>query len=137
MYDALTSRYTFPCPVRGETRVQLSDFRTLARLEGRPIGLVANDPAHLGGAIDAPSADKLARFLQLCDAHGLPVVSLCDTPGFMVGPEAEKTATVRVFNRASNTVEVAGASGLPGRRRSRRWRPSAGRLSAAVTTSSW
>jgi acetyl/propionyl-CoA carboxylase alpha subunit len=72
---------------------------TLARLEGRPIGLVANDPAHLGGAIDAPSADKLARFLQLCDAHGLPVVSLCDTPGFMVGPESEKTATVRHFSR--------------------------------------
>ena len=71
----------------------------LARIEGRPVGLVANDPAHLGGAIDAPSADKLARFLQLCDAHGLPVLSLCDTPGFMVGPDAERTATVRHFSR--------------------------------------
>ncbi|MFM9370473.1 carboxyl transferase domain-containing protein [Streptomyces sp. Da 82-17] len=71
----------------------------LVRIEGRPLGLVANDPAHLGGAVDAPSADKLARFLQLCDAHGLPVVSLCDTPGFMVGPEAERTATVRHFSR--------------------------------------
>ena len=71
----------------------------LARIEGRPIGLVANDPAHLGGAIDAPSADKLARFLQLCDAHGLPVLSLCDTPGFMVGPESERSATVRHFSR--------------------------------------
>jgi acetyl/propionyl-CoA carboxylase alpha subunit len=72
---------------------------TLVRLEGRPVGLVANDPAHLGGAIDAPSADKLARFLHLCDAHGLPVLSLCDTPGFMVGPESEKAATVRHFSR--------------------------------------
>lgn len=71
----------------------------LVRIEGQPMGLVANNPMHLGGAIDADAADKMARFLQLCDAHGLPVVSLCDTPGFMVGPEAEKTATVRHFSR--------------------------------------
>lgn len=71
----------------------------LVRIEGRPMGLVANNPRHLGGAIDAPAADKLARFLQLCDAHGLPVLSLCDTPGFMVGPEHERTATVRHFAR--------------------------------------
>ena len=71
----------------------------LARIEGRPVGVIANDPAVLGGAIDADGADKLARFVQLCDAFGLPVVSLCDTPGFMVGPEAEKTATVRHFSR--------------------------------------
>ncbi|MGO1166754.1 MAG: carboxyl transferase domain-containing protein [Janibacter sp.] len=71
----------------------------LVRIEGRPMGLVANNPQHLGGAIDTPAADKLARFLQLCDAHGLPVVSLCDTPGFMVGPEHERTATVRHFAR--------------------------------------
>ncbi len=72
---------------------------TLVRIEGRAYGLIANNPAHLGGAIDADAADKLARFLQLCDAHGLPIVSLCDTPGFMVGPETEKTATVRHFSR--------------------------------------
>ncbi len=78
----------------------------LVRVEGRPMGLVANDPAHLGGAIDAPAADKLARFLQLCDAHGLPVLSLVDTPGFMVGPDAERTATVRHFSR----LFVAGAN---------------------------
>jgi acetyl-CoA carboxylase carboxyltransferase component len=78
----------------------------LVRLEGRAMGLVANDPRHLGGAIDADAADKLARFLQLCDAHGLPIVSLCDTPGFMVGPEAEATATVRRFSR----LFVAGAN---------------------------
>ena len=71
----------------------------LARIEGRAVGIVANNPTHLGGAIDAPAADKLARFLQLCDAHGLPVVSLCDTPGFMVGPEAERAASVRHVSR--------------------------------------
>ena len=69
----------------------------LARVEGRPLGVIANDPAHLGGAIDADGADKAARFLQLCDAYDLPVLFLCDTPGFMVGPEAERTATVRHF----------------------------------------
>ncbi|MFI5689364.1 carboxyl transferase domain-containing protein [Streptomyces sp. NPDC051636] len=71
----------------------------LVRVEGRPLGLIASNPAHLGGAIDADAADKTARFLQLCDAFGLPVVSLCDTPGFLVGPEAERTATVRHFAR--------------------------------------
>ncbi|CAM02431.1 pyruvate carboxylase [Saccharopolyspora erythraea NRRL 2338] len=71
----------------------------LVRVEGRPLGLIANNPAHLGGAIDSPAADKIARFLQLCDAFGLPVLSLCDTPGFMVGPDAERTATVRHVSR--------------------------------------
>jgi acetyl-CoA carboxylase carboxyltransferase component len=67
----------------------------LARIEGRPLGIVANDPTHLAGAIDADGADKAARFLQLCDAFDLPVVFLCDTPGIMVGPEIEKRALVR------------------------------------------
>lgn len=71
----------------------------LIRVEGRPFGLIANDCHHLGGAIDAPAADKLSAFLQLCNAHGLPIVSLCDTPGFMVGPEAEKEATVTKFSK--------------------------------------
>jgi acetyl-CoA carboxylase carboxyltransferase component len=71
----------------------------LARVDGRPLGVVANDPMHLGGAIDADAADKAARFLQLCDAFELPVLLLCDTPGFMVGPDAERTATVRHFAR--------------------------------------
>ncbi len=71
----------------------------LARVDGRALGVVANDPRHLGGAIDADGADKAARFLQLCDAFELPVLFLCDTPGFMVGPEAERTATVRHFGR--------------------------------------
>jgi acetyl-CoA carboxylase carboxyltransferase component len=67
----------------------------LAKLDGRPLGVVANVPTHLGGAIDADGADKGARFLGLCDAFALPVLFLCDTPGFMVGPAAEATATVR------------------------------------------
>ena len=71
----------------------------LIRIEGKPFGLIANNPAHLGGAIDAVAGDKAARFLQLCEAHDLPIVSLCDTPGFMVGPEAEKQATVRHVSR--------------------------------------
>ncbi len=71
----------------------------LARIGGRPLGVVANDPSHLGGAIDADGADKAARFMTLCDAFGLPLLFLCDTPGFMVGPEAERTATVRHFSR--------------------------------------
>jgi acetyl-CoA carboxylase carboxyltransferase component len=71
----------------------------LARVDGRPFGVVANDPTHLGGAIDADGADKAARFLQLCDAFELPLLFLCDTPGFMVGPAEERTATVRHFAR--------------------------------------
>jgi acetyl-CoA carboxylase carboxyltransferase component len=71
----------------------------LARMDGRPLGVIANDPSHLGGAIDADGADKAARFMQLCDAFALPVLFLCDTPGFMVGPAAERTATVRHFSR--------------------------------------
>ncbi|WP_434447802.1 carboxyl transferase domain-containing protein [Lentzea sp. E54] len=71
----------------------------LVRVEGRPIALIANDPTVLGGAIDADAADKCARFLQLADAFDIPVVSLTDTPGFMVGPDAERTATVRHLTR--------------------------------------
>ena len=78
----------------------------LARVEGRPLGVVANDPGHLGGAIDSDGADKSARFLQLCDAHDIPVLFLCDTPGFMVGPQAEQTGQVRHFGR----LFVVGAS---------------------------
>ncbi|HEY5856633.1 MAG TPA: carboxyl transferase domain-containing protein [Aldersonia sp.] len=67
----------------------------LARIDGRAVGILANNGRHLGGAIGSDEADKAARFLQLCDGFGLPVLTLCDTPGFMVGPEAEQTATVR------------------------------------------
>lgn len=76
------------------------------RVEGRPLGLIANNPAHLAGAIDADGADKAARFMQLCDAFDIPLLLLCDTPGIMVGPEAEKTGLVRHVSR----MFVTGAS---------------------------
>ncbi len=71
----------------------------LARVEGRPVGVLANNPRHLGGAIDSPAADKAARFMQLCDAFDLPLVTLVDTPGMMVGPDVEATALVRHCSR--------------------------------------
>jgi acetyl-CoA carboxylase carboxyltransferase component len=71
----------------------------LLRIEGEAFGLIANNPRHLGGAIDGPGAEKAARFLRLCDAYGVPIVSLCDTPGFMVGPDSERTAAVRRGSR--------------------------------------
>ena len=82
----------------------------LAKVEGRPIGIVANNPTHLAGAIDADGADKAARFLQLCDAFDVPVVFLCDTPGIMVGPDAEETALVR---HASRMFVTAGSLTVP------------------------
>lgn len=69
------------------------------RIEGKPMGLIANNPKHLGGALDAEGSGKAARFMQLCDVYRIPMVSLCDTPGFMVGPEAEKTGLVRHTSR--------------------------------------
>jgi len=77
----------------------------LARIGGHAAGLLASNPRHLGGAIDGDAADKATAFLRLCEAHRLPVVSLVDTPGFMVGPEAERTAVVRRFG----AMFVAGA----------------------------
>jgi acetyl-CoA carboxylase carboxyltransferase component len=71
----------------------------LARIEGRPLGIVANDTRHMAGAITGNGADKAARFMQLCDAFGLPLVSLVDTPGMMVGREAERTGLVRHTSR--------------------------------------
>jgi acetyl-CoA carboxylase carboxyltransferase component len=71
----------------------------LGRIEGRSVGIVANNPIRLAGAITSPAADKAARFMQLCDAFALPLISLIDTPGMMVGPEAEQTALVRHCSR--------------------------------------
>jgi acetyl/propionyl-CoA carboxylase alpha subunit/acetyl-CoA carboxylase carboxyltransferase component len=82
----------------------------LARIEGRAVGVVANDPAHLAGAIDSDAADKAARFMQLCDAHDVPIVFLCDTPGIMVGPDAERTGLVR---HASRLFVTAGGLTVP------------------------
>jgi acetyl/propionyl-CoA carboxylase alpha subunit/acetyl-CoA carboxylase carboxyltransferase component len=93
-----------------------------ARIEGRPVGFIANNPAHLAGAIDREGADKGARFMQLCDAFDIPIVSLCDCPGIMVGPESETTALVRhatrMFNIGANidvplvTIVIRKAYGL-------------------------
>ena len=65
------------------------------RIEGKPVGVVANNPGHLSGAIDSPGADKGSRFIQLCDAFDIPILSLIDCPGIMVGPESEKSALIR------------------------------------------
>jgi acetyl-CoA carboxylase carboxyltransferase component len=82
----------------------------LARIEGRPLGIVANVGSHLGGAIEAVGATKAARFLSLCDAYDLPVVVLADTPGFMVGPESEREGLLRHAGR----LMVTGANlGVP------------------------
>lgn len=78
----------------------------LARIKGRPVGVIANDSRHLAGTIASDSADKAARFIQLCETFGLPVISLIDTPGFMVGPKHEETALVRHSSR----LLVAGAA---------------------------
>ena len=82
----------------------------LARVGGRPVGVIANNPLHNAGAIDSPAADKAARFLRLCDAFGLPVLSLIDTPGIMVGPEAEATGLVR---RSARLFAAAAALRVP------------------------
>ena len=84
----------------------------LARVGGRAVALAASNPRHRGGALDAPACDKLARFMQLADAFGLPLLSFVDSPGFMVGPESEKTAMVRhaarlFVNAAALRVPVA------------------------------
>ena len=81
-------------PKFGQTMVT-----ALIRIEGRPVGVMANNPKVLGGAIDSDGSDKAARFLQICEAYDIPVLSLSDTPGMMVGPEIEKTALVRHCSR--------------------------------------
>jgi acetyl/propionyl-CoA carboxylase alpha subunit len=88
----------------------LGMITALARVEGRPVGVIANDPSHLSGALDVEACDKAARFLQLCDAFNLPVVSLCDTPGFMVGPAVEEQGLVR---HAGRMFVAAGSLTVP------------------------
>jgi len=77
----------------------LAMITAFIRVEGRPMGVIANNPHHLGGAIDSDASDKAARFMQLCEAFDLPILSLSDTPGNMVGPEAEKTGLIRHCSR--------------------------------------
>ena len=81
-----------------------------ARIEGRPIGIIANDNHHLSGAIDADAADKSSRFMQLCDGFDIPILFLCDTPGFMVGPESEEAGMVR---HAGRLFVTAGSLSVP------------------------
>lgn len=83
---------------------------SLARIEGRPLGIIANDPAHLGGAIDAEAADKASDFMTLCNRFGIPILFLCDTPGFMVGPDAEATGLVK---RAARLFKVGASLDVP------------------------
>jgi len=82
----------------------------LARIGGRAVAVAASQPRHLGGALDAPGCDKLARFMQMADAFGLPLITFVDTPGFMVGPESEKTAMVR---RAGRLFVTAASLRIP------------------------
>ena len=84
----------------------LGMITAFARIEGVPVGVIGNNPNHLAGAIDSDGADKVARFMQLCDAFDIPLISLCDTPGMMVGPDVEATALVRHCSR----LFVAGAN---------------------------
>ena len=92
---------------RGFGKAMITSF---ARLEGRPVGVIGNDPSFLSGAIDAEASDKAARFIQLCDAFGIPLISLVDTPGFMVGPESELTGMVR---RSSRLFTAAAGISVP------------------------
>jgi acetyl-CoA carboxylase carboxyltransferase component len=82
----------------------------LARLEGRTIGLVANQPCVLAGALDATAAEKFTRFVRMCDAFGVPIVFLVDTPGFMVGPEAERSGVVR---KSADALLALGQCSVP------------------------
>jgi len=97
--DAITGMFDEGSVLELRREFGVGMVTALARIEGRPVGVLANNPKHLGGAIDSDGSDKAARFMQLCDAHGLPVITLCDTPGMMVGPDIEETALVRHCSR--------------------------------------
>jgi len=88
----------------------LSMITALVRVEGRPLGVVANNPLVNAGAVDATGADKASRFMQLCDNFDIPVLMLCDTPGIMVGPEAEQDAILR---RSSRMMVAAANMSVP------------------------
>ena len=79
----------------------------LTRFGGRTVGVVANQPLHLGGAIDSAASVKAARFVQICDAYDIPLLLLCDTPGLMVGPEAERSGLVRHSGRMLSAIANA------------------------------
>ena len=85
----------------------------LARIEGRAVGFIANNTMYMAGAITSDAGDKAARFLQLCDAFGVPVISLVDTPGMMVGPQAEATGLVRHTSRLLSPARRCGSRSSP------------------------
>lgn len=79
----------------------------LARLDGRPVGVLASDPKHYGGGLTAEASDKLGRFVDICDAFRLPVLHLVDQPGFVIGTDAERRGTIRRGSRALSAVMQA------------------------------
>lgn len=82
----------------------------LAFIGGHPVGIIASQPSRLAGSIDADASDKIARHIQLCDAYDLPLVYLCDTPGFLVGPDVERTALIR---HSARTLAAAANATVP------------------------
>lgn len=99
MHDVLNGLFDSESVLELRRDFGIGMITALARVDGRPVGVVANNPVHLAGAIDSDGADKAARFIQLCDAFDLPIVTLVDTPGMMVGPDVEETALVRHCSR--------------------------------------
>ena len=99
MHDVLDGLFDVDSVLELRRDFGIGMITALARVDGRPVGVVANNPVHLAGAIDSDGADKAARFMQLCDAFDLPIVTLVDTPGMMVGPDVEETALVRHCSR--------------------------------------
>ena len=82
----------------------------LARVDGRPVGVVANQPRHLGGVLDAESSEKAARFVRFCDAFGLPLIAVVDTPGFMPGSRQEQAGVIR---HGASLVRAFAAARVP------------------------
>ena len=83
---------------------------TLARIEGRPVGIVANQPHFLGGVLDAESSEKAARFVGFCNSFGLPLIAVVDTPGFMPGSKQEQAGVIR---HGASLVRAFAAARVP------------------------
>jgi acetyl-CoA carboxylase carboxyltransferase component len=82
----------------------------LARIDGRPVGIVANQPRHLGGVLDAESSEKAARFVRFCDSFGVPLLAVVDTPGFMPGSKQEQAGVIR---HGASLVRAFAAARVP------------------------
>jgi acetyl-CoA carboxylase carboxyltransferase component len=83
---------------------------TFARIEGRPVGIVANQPHHLAGVLDAEASEKAARFVTFCDSFGLPLIAVVDTPGFMPGSKQERAGVIR---HGASLVRAFAAARVP------------------------